>query len=543
VIGGARAFRVRLDRAALDAFTFDRLLATLLFLTIALAAALMPAQNDTFWQMRAGREIWASGRVLLRDTFSHTVYGARWPNHEWLSQALLYALYALGGLPIVTLTCAAIVVLAWRIVWNETPAAPRVKFLLISPIVVAACTIWSPRPQIFSLLLIPVTMRLLRARRYEWLPAIFLIWANLHGAVVMGAWVLVAALAASLVESPQSSRRLFAACAASALATCLTPLGVRFWIDVVASLRRIRAMRIAEWAPPRLGDPALIAFWLALGLLVFLAALRGRALWRDAEARARGHLTLCAAALALAPLAVSAVRNVPPFLMVAVPAIAALLPPLPQLSRRREPERPALNAAIAAVAATIAIGTVAIAYTLRVDRLGWAPLPAASIAKLNECRGNMYNRYDEGGYLIWFAPDRKVFLDGRQDPYPPSLIAEQVQAETTGDVDALLRRYDVGCAFTPSSSLVTARLVAEGWATLYRDARWSVLEKDPYAVGRPFQGRQRGEAESLALHNQSPIPIPTCRDSGVGHAVGRPFQGRRRGEAESLALQNKTTRG
>jgi len=484
---GARAGRVRVHRAALDAFTFDRLLAALLFLAIALAAALMPAQNDTFWQMRAGREIWTSGGVPLRDTFSHTVYGARWPNHEWLSQALLYALYVIGGLPIVTLTCATIVVLAWRIVWNETPAPPRVKLLLTAPVVVAACGVWSPRPQIFSLLLVTATLRLLRTRRYEWLPAIFLIWANLHGAVVMGAWMLVAALAASLVEAPQSSRRLFAACAASALATCLTPLGLRFWIDVVESLRRIRAMRIAEWAPPQFGDPALIAFWLALGLLVFLAALRGRALWRDPEARERGHLTLCAVALALAPLAVSAVRNVPPFLMVAVPAIAALLPPLPQLSRRREQARPALNAAIAAVAATIAIATVASAYALRIDRLGWAPLPAASIAKLNECRGNVYNRYDEGGYLIWFVPERKVFLDGRQDPYPPSLIAEQVQAEATGDVDALVRRYDVSCAFTPSSSLVTARLVAEGWTTLYRDAMWSVLEKHSNSMERVSQ--------------------------------------------------------
>ena len=472
-----RATRVRVELSALDRFTFDRLLATLLFLAIAVAAALMPAQNDTFWQMRAGRDIWQSGHVLLRDTFSHTVYGARWPNHEWLSQAVLYALYAVGGLPLVTLACAAVVALAWRIVWSETPAAPRVKFLLVASVVVAACGVWSPRPQIFSLLLVTLTLRLLRRRRYAFLPLVFLLWANLHGAVVMGAWVLVAALLVSFVESPRSSRRLLAACAASALATCLTPLGVRFWIDVAQSLQRIRAMRIAEWAPPQLGDPALIAFWLTLGLLVFLAVVRGRALWSDPDARERGYLTLSAAALALAPLAVSAVRNVPPFLMVAVPAIGALLPPLPQLSRRRDTVRPGLNAAITAIAAAIAIATVATAYALRLDRFGWSPLPAAAIAKLNECRGNVYNRYDEGGYLIWFAPERKVFLDGRQDPYPPSLIAEQVRAEATGDVAALFHRYDVGCTFTPSASLVTARLVNEGWTPLYRDARWAVLER------------------------------------------------------------------
>ena len=487
MIAAARGLRCRVDRAALDGFTFDRLLATLLFLAIAVAAALMPAQNDTFWQMRAGRDIWQSGHVLLRDTFSHTVYGARWPNHEWLSQAALYALYAAGGLPLVTLAFAAVVVLAWWIVWSETPAPPRVKFLLMASVVVAACRVWSPRPQIFSLLLVTLTMWLLRTRRYVWLPLVFLLWANLHGAVVMGAWMLAAALLASIVESPQSSRRLLAACAVSALATCLTPLGYRFWIEVVESLRRIRALRIDEWAPPRPGDPALIAFWLTLGLLAFLVGSRGRALWRDPDARERGHLTLCALALALAPLAVTAVRNVAPFLMVAVPAVGALLPPLPELSRRRETVRPGLNAAITAMAVTVAIATVTAAYARRIDRLGWTPLPSASIAKLNECRGNVYNRYDEGGYLIWFAPERKVFLDGRQDPYPPSLIAEQVRAEATGEVDALLRRYDVGCAFTPSTSLVAARLVSEGWTPLYRDGRWTVLARSaPLGVRSRF---------------------------------------------------------
>jgi len=476
VTAAERGAQAGADRA-LDRFTFDRLLFTLLFLAIAVGAALMPAQNDTFWQMRAGRDIWQSGHVLLRDTFSHTVYGAHWPNHEWLSQALLYSLYAAGGLPLVTLASAAVVVLAWWIVWSETPAPPRVKFLLAASVVVAACRVWSPRPQIFSLLLVMLTLWLLRTRRYVWLPLVFLLWANLHGAVVIGAWMLVAALLASFVESPQSSRRLFAACAASALATCLTPLGYRFWMEVALSLQRIRALRIDEWAAPRLADPALIAFWLTLGLLAFLVASRGRALVQDGDARQRGHLTLCAAALALAPLAVTAVRNVAPFLMVAVPAIGALLPPLPSLSRRRDAERHGLNAVITAIAATVAVATVAAAYARRIDRLGWTPLPPASIAKLKECRGNVYNRYDEGGYLIWFAPDRKVFLDGRQDPYPPSLIAEQVRAEETGEVGALFRRYDVGCAFTPSSSRVTARLLGDGWRPLYRDSHWTVLER------------------------------------------------------------------
>jgi hypothetical protein len=189
-------------------FTFDRLMATLLFIAIALAALLMPAQNDTWWQLRAGREMWLTGHVLMRDTFSHTVYGAFWPNHEWLSQVLFYGVYAAGGMPLVTIVSAIAVTAAWLLVWRLTPGSTRSRFLLTSLAVVSASTIWSPRPQVLSLVLLALTLSLLRQRRYVWLPVIFLVWANLHGAVVMGVVVLAAALVAALIEDGRSARRL-----------------------------------------------------------------------------------------------------------------------------------------------------------------------------------------------------------------------------------------------------------------------------------------------------------------------------------------------
>ena len=73
-------------RRFLDSCTFDRLLTALLFLTIALACALTPMQGDSWWQLRAGRDMWASGRVMLSDVYSHTSYGAFWLNHEWLAE-------------------------------------------------------------------------------------------------------------------------------------------------------------------------------------------------------------------------------------------------------------------------------------------------------------------------------------------------------------------------------------------------------------------------------------------------------------------------
>ena len=250
-----------------------------------------------------------------------------------------------------------------------------------------------------------------------------------------------------------------------------------FWSEIPRSLARIRQLGIAEWAPPHLTTPALLPFWLMAASLVGLMVWRGRDLLRNADARQRGDLTLCGCALALLPLALTAERNVPPFLLLAVPAIAVLSPfrSAGEDDPARARQRPRLNGALAAVAGALVVGGVTYAYVTPVDHLRWAPLPDASLAALRACRGNLYNRYDEGGYLIWFSPEHKVFLDGRQDPYPIELVQQQVRVENSGDFEQLFRRYDVHCAYLPADSLVGDRLARAGWRTLFRDARWAVL--------------------------------------------------------------------
>ena len=77
--------------------SYRRALGGLLALTVLLAAGLSPMQSDSWWQLRAGRDMWASGQVLLRDTYSHTAAGAYWPNHEWLAEVCTTAPIAWAG--------------------------------------------------------------------------------------------------------------------------------------------------------------------------------------------------------------------------------------------------------------------------------------------------------------------------------------------------------------------------------------------------------------------------------------------------------------
>src|ERR1041385_4660556 len=63
---------------------FETMAAGVLFVAFAVLAMLMPAQNDTWWHLRAGQEIWRTHQIPRVDHYSHTFVGAPWPAHQWL---------------------------------------------------------------------------------------------------------------------------------------------------------------------------------------------------------------------------------------------------------------------------------------------------------------------------------------------------------------------------------------------------------------------------------------------------------------------------
>ena len=105
-------------RALLDGLTFDRLSGALLFVALGTAACFMPAQSDTWWHLRTGEEIWRTGSVQLRDSFSHTVNGGYWPNHEWLSQSCCFSDCTVrAACRLFTAAAALLVSATWWMVW------------------------------------------------------------------------------------------------------------------------------------------------------------------------------------------------------------------------------------------------------------------------------------------------------------------------------------------------------------------------------------------------------------------------------------------
>ncbi|MDB4979975.1 MAG: putative rane protein [Myxococcales bacterium] len=468
----------------MNGLPFRRLMVGLLFGAIVLTACLMPAQSDTYWHLRAGQDFWRTHAVPVVESYSHTAAGAFWPNHEWLWQAASFALFRAGGFPLLTLAGAALVTLAFALVYRLMVGPTATRFVLMALAMPLSASVWALRPQIASLALLAILLTLIVRERYLWLPPLFALWANVHGAVALGGVVLGAVALAALwkarrpdADDPRARARavtLVVTLPVCAFATTLTPLRFKLWSFIFESMGRSREIGIDEWRPAYPTKPLEVGFWLLA--LAFVAML----VWRRHARADWPTLALAAAALATLPLAARAGRNIAPFLVVVIPAASRRLGESFTLARKArlaaaDVDRPRFNLAFLIVFAVLGVSTVGTAWATALPHLGWRPVSAGAIAAVRACPGPLYNLYGDGGLLIWLAPGRPVFLDSRQDPYPRGFVREALSIEAEGDFATMFARYGIRCAFLPLTSPTLPRLRAAGWPTRFADDRWAVL--------------------------------------------------------------------
>jgi hypothetical protein len=454
------------------AFTFDHLAVTLLFLTIFATACVMPAQNDTWWHLRVGQEIWKAHSPLFTDTLSFTAAGTVWRNHEWLTQLGFYGLYSLGGMPLLTFAGAILVAAAWALSWQLMVGPAKLRGLLVALSLPAFATAWSLRPHLITLALLPLVMLCLVRNKLRWLPVIFLVWANLHGGFMLGLVVVAVASAAITVKDRQRCSVLTAIFVLCAAATLVNPLGIHLWAVVFESIPRSTSIGITEFRPAQLMAPEDLPFWISSLLLAGLAVQRARQVWSDSS------WPLVATALILIPSSLRYGRNIPLYLLLAVPAITHLLAMRTrgaESARSNRREHVSFNRAIVATLLVVAILGVTYAWTTRIARLQWEPLPPGAISAVEACPERLYNRYDDGGFLLWFVPSKRVFVDSRQDPYPIEFLQEHRRSENSGEYASIFARYGIHCALLPPASPVAKNLQRDRWRPTYQDSRWMVL--------------------------------------------------------------------
>lgn len=445
---------------------------TIAFLIVVFASAcVMPLQSDFWWHLRAGQEMWARHTIALADDFSFTARGSYWPNHEWLSEMVFYAMYRAAGLAGVTFLAATCVTAAVGLSWHLTRGHATLKLLLMAAAIPSVVFVWTVRPHVFTLLLLMTCVTLLVRKRYWPLPILFVLWANLHGGVALGIVALGAATLAELWIGDRSrARRLALVSALCLAATFVTPLGLDLWKTIPASIQKSMANGIQEWRPPVLGWRDL-SFWVFATATLVAVGIR----WRHVATREQAVLVVLA--LCILPLALRYSRNITPFILVAVPALGSLNGFDAGVRGPQRRDRYLLNRGLLTIASLACAAGVASAWSTRAPRLQWQPVSARIVDGIRACPGPLYNRFDDGGYVIWFVPDVPVFVDNRQDPYQLPFLQEHLRHEQSGDYRSVFARYSLTCAFLPPYSPTARNLLAAGWVVGASDSKWLVLQR------------------------------------------------------------------
>ena len=451
----------------------------ILLVCTVVAACVTTAAGDTWWALRAGRDIWHDHTISLTDRYSYTAAGDHWPDHEWLWQAVIYPLHVLGAMPLLTV-CTALLAGGTLAFSTAVRTVRRTDLLVLVLAVPALSASWTLRPQMVSMLCFALILWLIRERRWWWCVPLMLIWANAHGGVVFGGIALGSAcVAAALLRAHRSALPpLIAVTVLGAIATLLTPLGTELWHYVLTSGSRPFQERINEWKPAYQGltfySGAFWAWVVAVVVLVAFTAVRRRTLlttWPVAVSLVATTVTL--------PLAIDAKRNMTMFVVAAIPLVVHLLRPAMPRVRPRDAvpyARPLLAGAAVAGAAAMTL-----TYLAAPSGLGWRPMGRAVQQAVEACPGHVYTTYDSGAYLIWFTPQVKVFADNRQDPYSAQILDLSLLTHDSAYVDTF-RTYDVRCAALLSWNVGTIETLRhDGWTTALSDDGWLVLTapRDP----------------------------------------------------------------
>ncbi len=471
----------------------------------------------SLWHVKVGEIILTEG-IPQTDPFSYTFATQRWVPQQWGAEVLMALGHRLGGLDTMLLGFATGLTLLYTLIFRrclQSGMGWPLASLIVGGCLFVGAFHYFVRPHMFTIALLGWTMMCVidfeRGRCSEWrlagLIPLFVLWTNLHGGVLGGTMTLGLAVAgwgllflfkghnastasgetpASVGQSPISSWRTAFLLVAIVLACLLTPFVnphgiemIRIWQRIVGS--KVLPQVIHEHMPL---DPTKPLGWAVMGLgaCYIVLALGALPRWR----------VTWLIPLVWFVLSFKGIRQASLFAITAAVAIADLWPHTiwhrllvkygdGSLAR----DNPSMGQskwswlAIPLIAVSLALGLQLTRTSVPVLGHGWArldpnfvPVDMNSYVQAELDRGDrrLFNDANLGGYLIYHAPNAKIFMDDRCELYG----------------DEWIKKYSDMLGLPPAE-LAT---VFEAWDAEYRfDSAFIMTnppEKDPPSIERYF---------------------------------------------------------
>ncbi|HLO06776.1 MAG TPA: hypothetical protein VK198_09060 [Terriglobales bacterium] len=477
------------------------------------------------WHIRNGERMLRTHSITRVDPFSVTLGGQTWYAWEWLYEAKIAGIHHWMGLNGVVFFTAVIIALTFALTLHlclrRGADLPVAALLLALSLGVSMIHLFA-RPHVLSWLFTVIWFQLLDSsesanhaasqRRLWYLPALMLLWVNVHGGFVLGFALLGLYLLSAAIRYYRSrdgeesrglvqrSKTLGMVTVASLAASLINPYGYELHVHVYRYLTSRWLMNhIDEFLSPNFHGVAQQCF-VAI-LLITIVAL--------AAAHNKPSLSRVLVLLLATYSGLYAARSLPVsslmFTLIVAPLWTQALTDAREnqnlslrlrafVSRWQEFTGRVRNVELGFrghlwPAAAVFLGVLVCAHQGRLGATQWmhahfdpkhVPVQATDTIVERGIREPIFAPDSWGGYLIYrLYPENRIFVDDRHDFYGVDFLRDYLKAiRLTPDWDKFLNEKHVNWALLPAGSAL-ANMLEETtqWNVVYRDGTAVLLER------------------------------------------------------------------
>ena len=474
-------------------FPFSVVWFAIVVLEILLLASQCIEQSDIWYHLRNAQKLLTTHTFVREDLYTFTTAGTPLLNHEWLSELPYYFGFSIWGLQGLLAVYTAVLWLIFAGVYyvalRRGASCGDAALVTMAGVALGSYSFGPQMIQFGWLCLVGVLLVLERFERSGkglWmLPLLFALWINLHGSWVYGFVVVGIYIVSGLVEgqwnnkvvaqrwNPAELRKLVAFSAASVIALFINPYGYKLvWYPFqIYTLYGQRTLldSVAAWQSVDFHHTwGRLAMFMILGLLA--------AAWFSAQPWKLRDILLVAFALWAS---LTHVRFLLFAAVILIPILGPRLQLFPAYDARKD--KPWLNLAMTAVIAALMFWMYPTPAQLQNTIDTQFPHDALRYMQQKQINGRLFPLAEFGGYIEWYAPEIKPFVDGRADVFVENgVFNDYMKINAIESPFELLDKYKIDYVMFPINRRLTYLLGrSSGWHMIYEDKVVKLYQRVP----------------------------------------------------------------
>lgn len=398
-----------------------------------------PASDpDIWWHLNIGRDILQKG-FQYKDIYSYTLAGYKWIDHEWLLNVFMYVFYSLSNnnFLLLSIIFSGLTFFSfYNVLKFVLPNKAVFYFCFLLGLFACSCCL-GIRAQVISLFFTSILWSIINKQKlkiYKYLPLLFLIWANFHGAVIIGLalfgldWIL------SFKKKKIFKYKLFILIL-SFLATLINPYHFHIYLESFRVFLDTTAhYYVQEWKRPNLLNKQSITF------LIYIVSIYGFLL--KFKTKPIYLITI----IFFSILSLRSIRHFTIFVLLSLPFYAASIKSLSQKINLKHIQNLIIFFSLFSIFSIsfFTFDNLFNIFNRLTDQSNYYstyPQKALDFIEKENLKGNILAEYEWGGFISWYKPNIKIFIDGRM-PSWTGVLQDFILVRLKGN-ESILQKYKI----------------------------------------------------------------------------------------------------